>query len=154
MTEHVQLFCVGCGSHVTTVEAGKCSVLAIACWCGANAPILHGGDTFMPPASLVRASQDWSTPTVPHLEYWLGYSDHESRERTAVTLELREIGSISQAECTADEKCKGAYDRGVARWNQQKGDQQEQETRAQEESQALGLLERERDYRIQEIGEV
>ena len=144
----VQLSCVGCGRDVFQVESGKRTLLAISCICGAGAPILRGDDgSFAPPYSLVSIVQRSTDPSVPwrlkrgasppHLEYYLGYSDHESVVKTALSQYLCDLGSISQADCP-EEGCQGDYQRGRERW-------QRREER--------DLAEREREYRMLEIGE-
>jgi len=135
----VTLHCVGCGEYVCQAEPG--AVLAIACMCGAGAPILEGEGICAPPLALVRMVSRGRQASPPHLEYFLGYSDHESEAKTAVLQVLRRLGAISQAECRG-KRCKGAYQRGREQWQQYR-----------EERQALDLQERERDYRIVEIGE-
>jgi len=134
----VQLSCVGCGEPVCEAEPGD--ILAIACHCGAPAPILQGGGTFSPPLSLVRIVRE-ARRKLPHLEYFLGYSDHESVVKTALIEELRERGAISQAECP-EEECQKDYQRGRERWQRRRQEEEERE-----------LEEQERNYRILEIGE-
>lgn len=104
------LYCIGCGRIVAHVSPGQS--LAIACVCGASAPILHTKDnTWAPPFSLVRATG----ATIPHLEYYLGFSDHESQAKTAVIQMLRAFGSISYKECTEPE-CRANFERGKLRY--------------------------------------
>jgi len=99
------LYCVGCGCAVASSKPGQ--VLAIACICGANAPILHTKDgQWAPPFSLVRATGIM----MPHLEYYLGFSDHQSPTKTEVTRMLRALGSISYTECT-DTRCRESFER-------------------------------------------
>lgn len=102
-------YCVGCGGAVATAKPGQ--VLAIACICGANAPILHTKDGhWAPPTSLVLATG----ARLPHLEYYLGFSDHESTTKTEVTRMLRAMGAISYTECT-ETHCREAFERSKKR---------------------------------------
>lgn len=103
------LYCVGCGQPVAKLIPGQ--TLAIACACGANAPILHTLDgRWAPPASLVRATG----AMIPHIEYYLGFSDHQSIIKTEVTRMLRAFGSISYTECS-DPNCRAAFERSKER---------------------------------------
>jgi len=104
------LYCVGCGRAVCTSKPGQ--VLAIACVCGANAPILHTKDNhWAPPASLVMATG----AMLPHLEYYLGFSEHQSPLKTEVTRMLRAMGAISYTECT-ETHCREAFERSKQRY--------------------------------------
>lgn len=99
------LYCVGCGRAVATSKPGQ--VLAIACVCGANAPILHTKDhQCAPPLSLVQATGI----VMPHLEYYLGFSEHQSPLKIEVTRMLRALGSISYTECT-NSRCRESFER-------------------------------------------
>lgn len=104
--EEKMLYCVGCGRAVAKSRPGQ--VLAIACACGANAPILHSedGGWWCPPASLVMATG----ANLPHLEYYLGFSEHESTMKTEVTRLLRALGAISYTECV-DTRCRESFER-------------------------------------------
>lgn len=124
-SEREALYCVGCGRFVAWSEPGK--ILAIACSCGAMAPILvpEGADVldlgWFTPFSLLKASH-FGGP-IPHLEYYLGFSDHESALKTEVTRMLRALGSISYAECP-DEKCRESFEwgkRSYQEWKQRHG---------------------------------
>ena len=131
MTEQTQadtvtndiLFCVGCGSAVCRSYPGQ--LLAISCRCGAYAPILRGPWGFSAPASLVlrRPTKGVMPEKLPHLEYYLGYSDHESKEKAQAIRELRGVGAISQAECP-EQECQEAYQRGRQRWQETLGRQE------------------------------
>ncbi|MDP3063877.1 MAG: hypothetical protein Q8O40_11810 [Chloroflexota bacterium] len=127
------VYCVGCGGPVCTLRPGH--TVAIACRCGAGSPILYEPTTarvMAMPGSLYRALA--RKDTMPHLEYYLGYSDHTSQVKDRITLELQAAGSTSQRDCTKME-CQKAYQRGRAVW-------------LEERQPAL-----ERQRRIQEIGE-
>lgn len=98
------LYCVGCGRAITKSKPGQ--LLVISCGCGASAPILHSEDgRWAPPLSLVRATGI----TLPHIEYYLGFSDHQSPLKTKVTQMLRALGSISYKECS-DADCREAFE--------------------------------------------
>lgn len=124
----MQLSCIGCGSYVIDAQPGK--TIAISCRCGASAPILvnEGGMSLWPPFSLVKQLTSTGKVTA-HIEYYLGYSDHESSLKHATVEMLRRRGATLQEECDED-RCRQAVVRGKERWER---------------------LERER--RIQEIGE-
>lgn len=137
----VTLYCVGCGRAVC--EAEPWAVPAISCWCGALAPVLRGDDgSFCPPSSLVSLVQMRTVLSMrpikwrPHIEHYVGYSDHESVIKSQLIQALRVIGSISQAECS-NERCQRDYKQGRDRWQQYQEGREEQE----------------RDYRILEVGE-
>lgn len=103
------LYCVGCGQPVARSIPGQ--TLAIACACGALAPILHTKDgKWAPPFSLATATG----VMIPHLEYYLGFSDHESPIKTEVTRMLKAFGSISYTECS-DPECRAAFERSKER---------------------------------------
>lgn len=120
MTTEVMLYCLGCGGAVAPFVEGQ--TLAISCGCGAMAPILvstnpASGDLMYlgPPVSLVRVLSSEGPPDKPHLEYWLGYSDHESPMKNNFTDALRKAGCISRAEC-GEQECRLAYVRGKSEW--------------------------------------
>ena len=99
------LYCVGCGCAVAASKPGQ--VLAISCVCGANAPILHTKEgKWAPPCSLVLSTGI----VLPHLEYYLGFSNHESPIKTEVIRMLRAMGSISYTECP-EVHCREAFER-------------------------------------------
>lgn len=99
------MYCVGCGLPVGEAEPGK--MLAVSCPCGAMAPILHSPDgRWAPPASFIRATGVMT----PHIEYYLGFSEHKSALKTELTRMLRALGSISYTECT-DAHCRESWDR-------------------------------------------
>jgi hypothetical protein len=115
MTPKISTFCVGCGRHVIDMTPGQ--VLAISCICGAMAPILvnddlRAADHLSFPASLVLAQRAGKPPA--HLEYYLGFSDHESEMKALALAMLQERGSISQSECD-EEGCKAAFERSRQR---------------------------------------
>lgn len=70
------------------------------------APILYGDGFMAPPASFVLSRGR----TPPHLEYYLGHSDHKSDLKTAFVKSLRRAGSSAQAECLEGE-CQAAVRR-------------------------------------------
>ena len=110
------LYCVGCGQAVCHAprEGGT---LAIACACGADSPVLHmeNGAIWGLPASLVRL-QGGLLPgqEPPHLEFYLGYSAHQSELREKLEGELKATGCTSQQECQQP-RCRVAYWNGVKR---------------------------------------
>jgi len=149
----VHLSCVGCGRAVCDVESEERAGLAVACLCGADGPILRGDDgSFSAPATLVsilqmstgpfvRPFRSWPRASIPHLEYFIGYSDHESALKTDLIQALRQLGFISQADCPG-KRCRKAYEKGRERWQQYRQEVAQRE-----------LQEQERNYRIVEIGE-
>lgn len=105
MEDKETLYCVGCGRAIA--KTGK--ILAISCVCGALAPILHTENgQWVPPASFMLATG----VMLPHLEYYLGFSTHQSSFKTDVTRMLRAMGSISYTECK-DVKCRESYTRKI-----------------------------------------
>ncbi len=114
--EESTLYCVGCGEPVAQVHPGQ--ALAIACRCGANAPILYAKDgSWATPFSLIQAT---GVKPPPHLEYYLGFSEHQSTLKTEVTRMLRALGSISCTECSG-ESCRQAFERSKAQWERRDG---------------------------------
>ncbi|KKL20360.1 hypothetical protein LCGC14_2456260, partial [marine sediment metagenome] len=110
------LYCLGCGQPVAQIHPGQ--TLAIACRCGANAPILHAKDgSWATPFSLIQAT---GVKPPPHLEYYLGFSEHQSTLKTEVIRMLRALGSISYTECS-DESCRQAFERSKAQWEREDG---------------------------------
>ena len=107
--DEITLYCVGCGQVVTRTRPGR--VLAIACRCGANGPILHteDGGVFSPFSLMVATGNR----PVPHLEYYLGFSDHQSDLKTEITRQLRALGAISYTECS-DARCRDGFQRSRA----------------------------------------
>jgi len=110
--EKMKLYCLGCGNFVIESEAGQ--MLMISCSptrCGAGAPILvdERDWTKAPPDSLEKNRLGG-----PHIEYYLGYSGHESEAKTIMIRILREKGSISQKECE-EEGCQRAYKKALER---------------------------------------
>lgn len=117
------LYCVGCGRAVAKSEPNR--TLARACACGANAPILHTEAATVLGLINTSLSSGWATPAsllrgskiggpIPHLEYYLGFSDHESDLKTEVTRMLRALGAISYTECS-DATCREAFERSKKR---------------------------------------
>lgn len=110
--EGVMLYCLGCGGPVCRARPGD--ILAISCRCGAYAPILFSDDHHVaPPASLIAAALTGKTNT--HIEYYFGYSNHESPLKRGLAEELKRLGATSQAECP-EPKCQKAYRRGQEEW--------------------------------------
>jgi hypothetical protein len=50
----------------------------------------------------------------PHLEYYLGYSDHESHLKSHLKASLEDLGSFTQSDCPREE-CRRDYARAVER---------------------------------------
>ena len=112
--------CVGCGVPLLMVDHN--SVIAISCWsCGASAPVLITEDLkeFALPASfkqlplVPKASPGDGSP---HIEYYLGYSDHQNDAKDRVREVLEAAGLVSQRECSTDPGCPSAFQKGVERW--------------------------------------
>jgi len=90
--------CLGCGNHVCNMERGQ--VMAIAC--GAGAPVLVSDiGSVAPPASLGRLGYQEKEP--PHIEYYLGYSDHESEVKDHFIDLLVSYSATWQRDCPKDE---------------------------------------------------
>lgn len=113
-----QLYHVGCGHRLVTREQVERGMMAIACRCGANGPIVvtdledPNPSCDVLPASLVNAALRKRTP--PHLEYYLGLSDFTCPAKQAWERRLREQGSISFRECT-ESGCRETWERSKAR---------------------------------------
>lgn len=102
----VLMRCLGCGGNVCYMKPGQ--AMAIACRCGAGAPILYSDTgSVAPPASLVFLSQ---AKVPPHIEYYLGYSDHESEAKDVVIDLLVRQGATWQRDCP-EEECQRAIER-------------------------------------------
>ncbi len=116
-TDHswIELRCLGCGRVVCRARPGD--TLAISCGgCDASAPILVGGDGHnWFPASFMPGILNTGDPNRPHLEYWLGYSDHASAEKDAVVDLLRKSGITSQEECRKS-RCQETFRRKREEW--------------------------------------
>ena len=112
----MQMYRVGCGAAVCNMEQGQ--TMAISCGtCGAGSPVLVSEDrtTIAPPASLVLAiNGPPSGKEPPHLEYYLGYSDHASDLKSQIKAHLEARGSRSQRDCQ-QQACLRAYHRAVER---------------------------------------
>lgn len=112
----MRMCCIGCGAAVCDMERGQ--TMAISCGtCGAGSPVLVSEDrTFIaPPASLVLAlNGPASGKELPHLEYYLGYSDHESDLKAQIKANLEALGSSTQKDCPREE-CRRAYSRALKR---------------------------------------
>lgn len=110
----VMLYCLGCGGPVCRANwQGR--TLSISCRCGAGAPLLYNLTARITamPTSLGLALVKGRTP--PHLEYHLGYSDHDSPEKRDAMELLLIRGYTSQATCSR-RKCREAFRRGKAQW--------------------------------------
>ena len=90
----VKLYCLGCSNVVVNNFQG--GTLAISCSCGAYSPFLVNdfGRVVAEPSSFALYQVGG-----PHIEYYLGYSDHKSDAKTAMVRVMREKGMISQSEC-------------------------------------------------------
>lgn len=113
-----QFYHVGCGRPLFSRGDLSRGMMAIACYCGANGPIVvrdlddpnPPGDVL--PASLILAVQRHRTP--PHLEYFLGFSDFTCPAKEAWERCLRQHGAISYTECSKP-GCRENFERGKAR---------------------------------------
>lgn len=116
--EQKLLYCVGCGRAVCEFKPGR--HLAISCTCGASAPILYtkDGKQWLPPSSLVRATG----VRLSHLEYYLGFSYHQSEVKTIVTRMLRALNSFSYTECP-DERCRESFERSRQAYLKRRGEE-------------------------------
>lgn len=119
--ETITLYCAGCGQVVCQTAPGE--LLAVSCRCGALAPVLYHGGGVHPPFSLISALLNSQAP--PHVEYYLGYSDHMDPLRCRVETLLRAIGATSQANCK-DQRCREAYRQGRERWTELAEEQERQ----------------------------
>ena len=111
-----QLYHVGCGRSLFTraqLDDAR-GGMAIACRCGANGPIvvsnLNDPDPprFPAPGSLfVALTRGRLAPTadLPHIEYYLGFSDFTCPAKEGIKRMLRALGCVSFEECDR-EKCR------------------------------------------------
>lgn len=102
----MQMSCLGCNQVVCEMDPGE--IMAIACRCGANAPVLVGPDetTMAPPASLIFLAQ--KEPL--HVEYYLGYSEHQSPAKDQLIDILVSHGATWQKDCP-EAVCQRAIER-------------------------------------------
>ena len=116
----MHMHCVGCGAQLVKLEKG--AMVAIACgFCGALAPVLitEGRKQFAFPASFYSLSMvPGANPGdgTPHIEYYLGYSDHQSDEKDRLVAILETAGLVSQRDCSSDAGCPAAFEKGVGMW--------------------------------------
>lgn len=108
--------CLGCDGNVCYMKPGQ--AMAIACRCGAGAPILFSDSgPVAPPASLIL---NLARRDPPHIEYYLGYSDHESAAKDVAIDLLVSYGATWQRDCS-EEGCQRAVERqkqDVERWQE------------------------------------
>lgn len=88
--------CIGCGRVVWRGVPSK--ELALSCACGALAPVISWSD----------GSTSWPSSIsyihlrggkIPHLEYYLGFTDHQSPEKVYAIVLLASLGSTSYRQC-------------------------------------------------------
>ncbi len=96
------LYHVGCGTALFDSE--QADGMALACRCGADAPIVvadledESGRISVMPASLYAAASN-KERQVPHIEYYLGFSEFDCPAKRAIEAGLREMGAVSFSEC-------------------------------------------------------
>lgn len=92
------LNCLGCGRGLAPYKPKQ--VLSISCpGCRAEAPIMEcEGELTSVPASLLRFWHEGAEEP-PHLEYYLGYSDHHSVLKDNVAQTMKNKGCYSQESC-------------------------------------------------------
>jgi len=123
MTIDKMLHCIGCGNAVAKDVPGQ--TLAISCSCGAGSPLLEAdGQTLASiPASLMKLSYEYVegikseqdlAKEAPHLEYYLGYSDHDSPAKTNAVAFLKVLGCTAQQDCP-ELRCRADYEMGRLR---------------------------------------
>ena len=93
----MMLYHVGCGQPMFTEEdlarASRTGGIGFACRCGANAPLVvrdlndREPDVVALPASLAVSAVE-GHPPLPHLEYYLGFSDFDCPAKRAVDQHL------------------------------------------------------------------
>jgi len=115
-----QLYHVGCGQPLFTTEQLSQGTLSISCRCGANSPIVVPDLKESPPArvsipgslyrllSSVVANQGAPPADMPHLEYYLGFTNFECAAKTYWRDFLTSVGSVSMALCH-EERCRTSY---------------------------------------------
>ena len=92
----MKLYCVGCGNCVFDGEPP--GILCLTCACGAIA-FIDDADNIVWPSSFYIANDT----NIPHIEYYLGYSDHDSLQKTRAIETLVSSGSKWEDEC---EECR------------------------------------------------
>lgn len=116
--EATRLYHVGCGRHL--FDLGQADGMALACRCGANSPIVVPDlesvepDTPALPGSLLRVRIRPNARDLPHIEYYLGFSEFKCPAKSAWEVYLRLLGLKSFAECT-EKKCRDYYEEEKAR---------------------------------------
>lgn len=103
------LYHIGCGKALYRFRPDQ--TIALACWCGAYAPILtidlqdHLGITTGLPVSLVNLPQDPAerNKVAPHLEYYLGFSDYTCPAKETWKAVLLQLGCSTMQECSEAE---------------------------------------------------
>jgi len=115
-----QLYHVGCGRALFTTEQLNQGTLAIACPCGASSPIVvpdikeAKAAPRSIPGSLYRllvavgVNQGAAPDEIPHLEYYLGFTNFECAAKTYWRDYLTALGSVSMAVCP-EERCRTSY---------------------------------------------
>lgn len=114
------LYHVGCGTPLFTRE--HANNMALACRCGANSPIvtddLNDTEQETPdtlPASLFQILNGRPRARdLPHVEYYLGFSQFECPAKTTWVARLRDLGMVSFDECD-QERCLGERARFMQR---------------------------------------
>lgn len=94
------IHCVGCGQMIPWDGTG---LFAYTCRCGATLFADSNGN-LIPPASLVLAIV--GKRELPHIDYYIGYSNYVSIEKQKVYDELRQLGAKWSWEC---EHCKDHF---------------------------------------------
>ena len=100
-----RLYHVGCGTYLFDLEAAHS--MALACRCGAGSPIVTPDIDVEVANSPVRPSSLWvielrsgsDTSNLPHLEYYLGFSDFNCPAKVAWERHLRNLGLTPFSEC-------------------------------------------------------
>ena len=107
------LYHVGCGQQLFTLEQAEHSTMAMACSCGALSPImvtaldedeLAMAATPVWPSSLVQIFEaklkGETNDELPHLEYYLGFSELSFPAKEDWKKTLRELGLTPMSECS------------------------------------------------------
>lgn len=92
--------CVGCGGSIPWDGTG---LFSYTCSCGATL-FADQSHRLSFPASLIMAIHE--KRKIPHIDYYLGFSNYISEEKQACYEELRKLGAIWSWECS---QCKERY---------------------------------------------
>lgn len=92
--------CVGCGGSIPWDGTG---IFAYTCSCGATIFADQNGVPALPASLIIRVKEGRD---LPHIDYYLGFSNHVSEEKQRLYEELQKLGAIWSWDC---ERCKERF---------------------------------------------